>query len=133
MADREEPCRLVRRHPLAGSVFWTESYLLPLTEPATRTYPHHFVLWADHPTIEVGGPDDKLDLDGLPEPFCGFSTTASEKLSPCSTRPVTHSHCPAAKSFCAEAGVSDLRIEVSAHTEAAREATRMALADYLCS
>ena len=33
----------------------------------------------------------------------------------------------------AEAGVSDLRIEVSAHTEAAREATRLALADYLCS
>jgi F420-dependent oxidoreductase-like protein len=31
----------------------------------------------------------------------------------------------------AEAGVSDLRIEVSAHTEAAREATRMALAAYL--
>jgi alkanesulfonate monooxygenase SsuD/methylene tetrahydromethanopterin reductase-like flavin-dependent oxidoreductase (luciferase family) len=31
----------------------------------------------------------------------------------------------------AEAGVSDLRIEVSAHTEAAREATRMALAKYL--
>ncbi len=31
----------------------------------------------------------------------------------------------------AEAGVSDLRIEVSAHTEAAREATRMALAEYL--
>ena len=33
----------------------------------------------------------------------------------------------------AEAGASDLRIEVSAHTEAARDATRMALADYLCS
>jgi F420-dependent oxidoreductase-like protein len=33
----------------------------------------------------------------------------------------------------AEAGASDLRIEVSAHTEAAREATRMALADYLSS
>ncbi len=33
----------------------------------------------------------------------------------------------------AEAGVSDLRIEVSAHTEAAREATRMALAAYLSS
>ncbi|MGE3538347.1 MAG: TIGR03564 family F420-dependent LLM class oxidoreductase [Candidatus Tectimicrobiota bacterium] len=31
----------------------------------------------------------------------------------------------------AEAGVSDLRIEVSAHTEAAREATRQALAEYL--
>jgi F420-dependent oxidoreductase-like protein len=31
----------------------------------------------------------------------------------------------------AEAGATDLRIEVSAHTEAAREATRMALADYL--
>ena len=31
----------------------------------------------------------------------------------------------------AEAGVSDLRIEVSTHTEAAREATRMALAAYL--
>ncbi len=31
----------------------------------------------------------------------------------------------------AEAGVSDLRIEVSAHTEAAREATCMALAEYL--
>ena len=31
----------------------------------------------------------------------------------------------------AKAGVSDLRIEVSAHTEAAREATRMALAEYL--
>jgi len=29
--------------------------------------------------------------------------------------------------------VSDLRIEVSAHTEAAREATRMALAKYLSS
>src|SRR4029450_2458464 len=27
---------------------------------------------------------------------------ASEKLSPCSTRPVTHSHCTAAKSFCSE-------------------------------
>jgi F420-dependent oxidoreductase-like protein len=33
----------------------------------------------------------------------------------------------------AEAGVSDLRIEVSAHTEAARDATRMALAEYLSS
>ena len=33
----------------------------------------------------------------------------------------------------AEAGVSDLRIEVSAHTEAARDTTRMALADYLSS
>ncbi len=33
----------------------------------------------------------------------------------------------------AEAGVSDLRIEVAAHTEAARDATRMALADYLSS
>jgi len=33
----------------------------------------------------------------------------------------------------AEAGVSDLRIEVAAHTEAAREATRMALAEYLSS
>ena len=31
----------------------------------------------------------------------------------------------------AEAGASDLRIEVSAHTEAAREATRLALAEYL--
>ena len=31
----------------------------------------------------------------------------------------------------AEAGATDLRIEVSAHNEAAREATRMALADYL--
>jgi F420-dependent oxidoreductase-like protein len=31
----------------------------------------------------------------------------------------------------AEAGATDLRIEVSAHTEAAREATRMALAEYL--
>ena len=31
----------------------------------------------------------------------------------------------------AEAGASDLRIEVAAHTEAAREATRMALAAYL--
>ena len=31
----------------------------------------------------------------------------------------------------AEAGASDLRIEVAAHTEAARDATRMALADYL--
>jgi F420-dependent oxidoreductase-like protein len=31
----------------------------------------------------------------------------------------------------AEAGARDLRIEVSAHTEAAREATRMALATYL--
>ncbi len=33
----------------------------------------------------------------------------------------------------AEAGASDLRIEVSAHTEAARDATRQALADYLSS
>ena len=33
----------------------------------------------------------------------------------------------------AEAGASDLRIEVAAHTEAARDATRMALADYLSS
>jgi hypothetical protein len=33
----------------------------------------------------------------------------------------------------AKAGVSDLRIEVAAHTEAARDATRMALADYLSS
>jgi F420-dependent oxidoreductase-like protein len=33
----------------------------------------------------------------------------------------------------AEAGATDLRIEVSAHTEAARDATRMALADYLSS
>jgi alkanesulfonate monooxygenase SsuD/methylene tetrahydromethanopterin reductase-like flavin-dependent oxidoreductase (luciferase family) len=33
----------------------------------------------------------------------------------------------------AEAGVSDLRIEVSAHTEAARDTTRMALAAYLSS
>lgn len=31
----------------------------------------------------------------------------------------------------AKAGVTDLRLEVSAHTEAAREATRMALAEYL--
>jgi hypothetical protein len=33
----------------------------------------------------------------------------------------------------AEAGVSDVRIEVSAHPEAAREATRLALAEYLSS
>ena len=33
----------------------------------------------------------------------------------------------------AKAGVSDLRIEVAAHTEAARDATRTALADYLRS
>ena len=33
----------------------------------------------------------------------------------------------------AQAGASDLRIQVAAHTEAASEATRMALADYLSS
>jgi alkanesulfonate monooxygenase SsuD/methylene tetrahydromethanopterin reductase-like flavin-dependent oxidoreductase (luciferase family) len=33
----------------------------------------------------------------------------------------------------AQAGASDLRVEVAAHTEAARDATRMALADYLSS
>ena len=74
MADREEPCRLVRRHPLAGRVFWTESYLLHLTDRITIMYPDHFLLWTDHPTIEVGGPDDTLDLYGLPELFRGFST-----------------------------------------------------------
>jgi hypothetical protein len=74
MADREESCRLVRRHPLAGRVFWAESYLLPLTDRTAIVDPHHFLLWTDRPTIEVGGPDDKLDLDGLPELFQGFST-----------------------------------------------------------
>ena len=63
MAGREEPGRLVRRHPLAGRVFWTEAYLLRLTDRAAIMDPHHFVLWADLPTIEVGGPNDKLDLD----------------------------------------------------------------------
>ena len=74
MADREEPCRLVCRHPLAGSVFWTEASLLPLTDRAALMDPHHFVLWADLPTREVGGPEDTLDLYSLPEFFCGFST-----------------------------------------------------------
>jgi hypothetical protein len=74
MADREEPFCLVRRHPLAGSVFWTESYLLHFTDRAAIVYPEHFLLGTDHPTIEVGGTDDKLDLYGLPELFRCFST-----------------------------------------------------------
>src|SRR5438132_9447119 len=72
MADWEEPFRLVRCHPLAGSVFWAESYLLPLTDRAAIMDPNHFLFWTDHSAIEVGGPDDTLDLDGLPEFFRGF-------------------------------------------------------------
>jgi hypothetical protein len=52
MADREEPFCPVRRHPLAGSVFWTESYLLHFTDRAAIVDPDHFLLWTDHPTIE---------------------------------------------------------------------------------
>ena len=74
MAYREEPFRLLRRHPLACRVFLTESYLLPLSDRAAIVYPHHFLLWTDHPTIEVGGTDDKLDLHCLPELFQRFPT-----------------------------------------------------------
>jgi len=47
-----------------------------------------FLLRTDHLTIEVARTHDRLDLHGLPEVFRGVPTQASEKLSPCSTRPL---------------------------------------------
>ena len=69
MAYREESRSLLRRHPLACRVFLTQSYLLHLADRAAIVYPHHFLLWTDHPTIEVGGTNDTLDLYCLPELF----------------------------------------------------------------
>ena len=69
MAYREESRSLLRRHPLACRVFLTQSYLLHLPDRAAIVYPHHFLLWTDHPTIEVGGTNDTLDLYCLPELF----------------------------------------------------------------
>ncbi len=69
MAYREERFSLLRCHSLTCRVFLTDAYLLPLSDRAAIVDPHHFLLWTDHPTIEVGRTDDKLDLHGLPEFF----------------------------------------------------------------
>jgi len=74
MAYREERCSLLRCHPLACRVFLTESYFLDLADRAAIVDPHHFLLWTNYPTTEVGGPDDKLDLHCLPEFFRCFPT-----------------------------------------------------------
>jgi len=79
MAYREEPFRLVRRHPLACCVFLTESYLLHFSDRAAIVYPHHFLLWTNTPAIEVGRADDKLDLYCLPKLFQGFPTQGLRK------------------------------------------------------
>lgn len=55
-------------------MFLTELDLVQLSDRAAIVHPHHFLLWTDHPTIEVGRPNNKLDLHWLPEFFGDFPT-----------------------------------------------------------
>jgi len=74
MAYREKPFCLLRRHPLVCRVFMTELYLLHLGDRAAIVYPHHFLLWTDNSTIEVGRTNNKFDLHCLPKFFQDFPT-----------------------------------------------------------
>jgi hypothetical protein len=74
MAYREKPFCLLRRHPLVCRVFMTELYLLHLGNRAAIVYPHHFLLWTDNSTIEVGRTNNKFDLHCLPKFFQDFPT-----------------------------------------------------------